>query len=164
MWYLASLLTATGLAIVAPLLVYIYPPSTGNKKLQLKVTLDKSVDELGNKEGIQFNAPKNSAFIMYGDYSGSDNAAGDPTFGGWAVKDQGGQLHVLAVRCPHLGCSVGLQNGADHFLCPCHGSEFSLDGKVVHGPAVAPMSYLKWQKGQAGNEITVEGMEIPGLG
>lgn len=149
-------------ALVAPLLVYIYPPSTGNKKQQLQVTLDKALDELQNGEGVVFNAPKNSAFVMYG--GGGDNAPGDPTFAGVAVKDQSGQVHVFAVRCPHLGCSVAIQQGGNKFQCPCHGSEFNLDGKVTHGPAVADLSTLKWQQGQAGNQITVEGMALPGLG
>jgi Rieske Fe-S protein len=149
---------------VAPLLVFIYPPAEGNKKQQLQITLDKALDQIQNGDGVQFNAPKNSAFVMYGGGNGSDNAPGDPTFGGYAVKDQNGQLHVFAIRCPHLGCSIALKEGANKFACPCHGSEFALDGKVTHGPAVADLSYLKWQQGQAGNQISVEGMELPGLG
>lgn len=161
-WYLATLMTAMVAAAVAPLLVFIYPPAEGNKKLQLKITLDKSLDELQNGDGVQFNAPKNSAFVMYG--GGGDNAPGDPTFGGYAVKDGSGKLHVFAVRCPHLGCSIGLKQGENKFACPCHGSEFALDGRVTHGPAVADLSTLSWQKGGAGNEISVEGMELAGLG
>lgn len=157
-------MTALVVAALAPLLVYIYPPAEGNKKVQLQITLDKPLDELQNGEGLHFNAPKNSAFVMYGGGPGSDNAPGDPTFGGFAVKDQQGKVDVFAERCPHLGCSIALQPGASHFACPCHGSQFSLDGAVVHGPAVAPLSTLKWQPGQAGNQITVEGMELAGLG
>ena len=163
-WYLAGLLTATVVAAIAPLLVYIYPPASTTKRQQLKITLDRPLDQLANGDGLTFNAPPNSAFVMYGGGPGSDNAPGDPTFGGVAVKDEAGQVHIFAIRCPHLGCSIQLQQASRNFQCPCHGSQFNLDGGVTHGPAVAPLSSLKWSPGQAGNEITVEGMQIPGLG
>lgn len=36
--------------------------------------------------------------------------------------------------CPHQGCTVNEVEGA-MIVCPCHGSEFALDGSVVSGPA-----------------------------
>lgn len=43
-------------------------------------------------------------------------------------------LVVLGI-CSHLGC-VPLQGGeAEGWRCPCHGSQFDLSGRVVHGPA-----------------------------
>ena len=35
--------------------------------------------------------------------------------------------------CPHSGCTVAAQGEA--FACPCHGSEFAVDGSVTAGPA-----------------------------
>jgi Rieske Fe-S protein len=35
--------------------------------------------------------------------------------------------------CTHMGCILDLSG--NKLLCPCHGSEFSLDGKVLVGPA-----------------------------
>ncbi len=45
------------------------------------------------------------------------------------------QSQFLAVNliCKHKGCTVELQG--DKFVCPCHGSEYTLDGKVTTGPA-----------------------------
>lgn len=38
-------------------------------------------------------------------------------------------------RCPHLGCALKW-NAAEHsWDCPCHGSRFSKDGKVLDNPA-----------------------------
>jgi nitrite reductase/ring-hydroxylating ferredoxin subunit len=52
----------------------------------------------------------------------------------------GGQLHALADRCSHRGCS--LHEGELHpdatLTCPCHGSTFRLDGSIVKGPATSP--------------------------
>jgi Rieske Fe-S protein len=41
----------------------------------------------------------------------------------------------LAIKtiCTHKGCDVELEG--DKFVCPCHGSEFTLDGTVTQGPA-----------------------------
>ncbi len=150
------------IAIVAPLLVYIYPPAAGNRKQDLKVTLQKGLGELKNGEGLKFDAPRNSAFVMKD--GGGDNAAGDPAFGGFVVKDEQGRVNVFAVNCSHLGCSIALQPGDSFFQCPCHGSQFYLDGSVKHGPAVAPLSHLNWKPGSAPNELIIEGMELQGLG
>ena len=37
--------------------------------------------------------------------------------------------------CTHSGCVTQYQTGPKNFRCPCHGSVFALDGKVVAGPA-----------------------------
>jgi Rieske Fe-S protein len=40
--------------------------------------------------------------------------------------------------CTHAGCNVSkIENGT--IDCPCHGSKFSLEGAVVHGPAKDPL-------------------------
>lgn len=38
-------------------------------------------------------------------------------------------------ECTHFGCEVELQSFATGFVCPCHGSEFDIDGAVRNGPA-----------------------------
>jgi nitrite reductase/ring-hydroxylating ferredoxin subunit/uncharacterized membrane protein len=53
---------------------------------------------------------------------------------------KGEQLYALADRCSHRGCSLheGKLNADDTVTCPCHGSTFRLDGRIVKGPATAP--------------------------
>jgi Rieske Fe-S protein len=55
---------------------------------------------------------------------------------------------ALSLVCTHLGCT--LENGADGFVCPCHGSHFDKGGKVTHGPADKPLPALRV-------EVTVDG-------
>ena len=44
-------------------------------------------------------------------------------------------LTVSQKRCPHLGCALKW-NAAEHtWDCPCHGSRFSKDGKLLDNPA-----------------------------
>jgi cytochrome b6-f complex iron-sulfur subunit len=54
-----------------------------------------------------------------------------------AVQSLNGKYTVYSLICTHLGCVVGL--AGDAFKCPCHGSQFSPDGKVTHGPATLPL-------------------------
>ena len=161
MWYLAGLLTATVVAGIAPILVYIWPPQGNTKPVELKVNLPKPLDEVADGDGVKFDAPKASAFTMVD--GGGDNAPGDYAFGGFLVK-VGGKTNVFAVNCSHLGCSIALNKGANRFECPCHGSQFHLDGSVLHGPAIAPLSHLEWKPGDTADTITVKGVSLPGYG
>lgn len=161
-WYLAGLMGAVGVAVIAPLLPYLYPPAGQTKKLDLKVTLDKALNDLQNGQAVKFEAPKQSGFVMKD--GGGDNAPGKIAFAAYAVKDEAGKLNVLAVNCSHLGCSVAITEGAKRFDCPCHGSQFSLAGTVIHGPAAFPLSHLDWKEGGNPKEIQVQGVQLPGVG
>ncbi len=37
------------------------------------------------------------------------------------------------LKCTHRGCELNVGGGI--YTCPCHGSEFSIAGKVLEGPA-----------------------------
>lgn len=47
-----------------------------------------------------------------------------------------GTLSVLSARCPHLGCIVSWNDAERSWDCPCHGSRFAADGRLLQGPAV----------------------------
>jgi len=50
-------------------------------------------------------------------------------------RDSSNQLRELSAVCPHLGCIVAWNALEASWDCPCHGSRFSPDGKVLNGPA-----------------------------
>jgi glycine/D-amino acid oxidase-like deaminating enzyme/nitrite reductase/ring-hydroxylating ferredoxin subunit len=52
-------------------------------------------------------------------------------------RDEQGRVHRLSAVCPHLGCIVHWNALEKTWDCPCHGSRFDLDGKVLNGPAIA---------------------------
>ena len=54
-------------------------------------------------------------------------------------RDEHGRLHALSARCTHLGCIVEWNLAEGTWDCPCHGSRFGIDGRVLQGPAVAPL-------------------------
>jgi len=55
----------------------------------------------------------------------------------YAASD--GSLKAISALCTHQGCTVRWQSLDKPLICPCHGSEFELDGKVEKGPATNPL-------------------------
>lgn len=48
------------------------------------------------------------------------------------------KLSILSSHCTHLGCRISkFENGK--LICPCHGSEYDLDGNPLKGPAYKPL-------------------------
>jgi Rieske Fe-S protein len=141
-------------AILAPILVFIYPSNARLKKGELEVTLEKAINSLADGDAVKFEAPAAAGFIMQD--GGGDNGPGKVAFAGYAVR-HGSETSVFAINCSHLGCSIALNPEAKRFDCPCHGSEFTLDGQVLHGPATAPLSHLAWKQGADPTQILVEG-------
>lgn len=50
-------------------------------------------------------------------------------------KDEAGKLYGCSATCTHMGCIVHWNSAEKSWDCPCHGSRFNYDGKVVQGPA-----------------------------
>lgn len=59
-----------------------------------------------------------------------------------AYRDKDGVYHVVNPVCTHLGCNLIFNQGDKIWDCPCHGSQFSVDGEVIHGPAVKPLDKI----------------------
>ena len=54
-------------------------------------------------------------------------------------KEDDGTPHALSAACTHLGCTVTWNNADGTWDCPCHGSMFTREGDVIHGPATEPL-------------------------
>lgn len=52
----------------------------------------------------------------------------------------GGVWHVMSAICTHLKCKIGYSGERGRFVCPCHKSEFALDGSVLKKPAKKPLT------------------------
>jgi Rieske Fe-S protein len=51
-------------------------------------------------------------------------------------KDEKDQIHAFDATCSHLGCIVRWNDAERSWDCPCHGSRYNKDGKVINGPAI----------------------------
>ena len=60
----------------------------------------------------------------------------------WAVRTSGSEVTVFSPICPHLGCAFGWDARAAQFRCPCHASAYTIDGRVIAGPAPRPLDTL----------------------
>jgi cytochrome b6-f complex iron-sulfur subunit len=62
----------------------------------------------------------------------------------WLVHDDSG-LSAVYNSCTHLQCLFGWDEEKKIFICPCHGSEFSREGKVLKGPATRDLDRFPMQ-------------------
>ena len=82
--------------------------------------INKEIDVYKIDNSLMIDLPKSDGFYVKNDYF---------------VIVKNGNVKVLVNHCTHLGCRL-LDNGNDKIICPCHGSKFTRDGKLLNGPAM----------------------------
>lgn len=63
----------------------------------------------------------------------------------WIIKHSETNITVFSPICPHLGCRFNWYPDAKKFICPCHGSVYSITGEVLGGPAPRGLDTLPWK-------------------
>ncbi len=58
------------------------------------------------------------------------------------ITNQAGKIQATSLICTHLGCTVRVEDEGG-FDCPCHGSRFDAEGRVVAGPAHKALVQLR---------------------
>jgi cytochrome b6-f complex iron-sulfur subunit len=53
----------------------------------------------------------------------------------YLVRLEDGGFLAMSRECTHLGCTVPWIQEEHRFVCPCHASEFDMQGAVVNPPA-----------------------------
>lgn len=119
--------TITGVAAGAlyPVVSYFIPKSAGGVG---GGTAAK--DKLGN----DIIASEFLASHQPGDRTLAQGLKGDPTYL-IVTEDKQIASYGLNAVCTHLGCVVPWNASENKFICPCHGSQYNNEGKVVRGPA-----------------------------
>ncbi len=56
--------------------------------------------------------------------------------------------------CPHLGCRYNWDGPSNKFLCPCHGSVYTLLGEHIAGPAPRGLDPLPLKEQNGTAEVT----------
>ncbi len=83
----------------------------------------------------------------------------------WLVQTTDNQVVALYKVCTHLGCLYNWVDENGIFRCPCHGSQFQLDGTYIRGPAPRSLDrFVVRVLDEQGNEVTMtdaEGNALP---
>lgn len=63
-----------------------------------------------------------------------------------------GEYGALSPICTHRGCTVEVQN--DRLVCPCHGSTYDREGRVLRGPAQRALT--RYPVTRMGDDLVIE--------
>mmetsp|Transcript_17447 Transcript_17447/g.50974 ORF Transcript_17447/g.50974 Transcript_17447/m.50974 type:complete len:216 (-) Transcript_17447:296-943(-) len=108
-----------------PFLYFFYPASSGGGGGGL-VAKDAIGNDVTFDGWLSTHGP--------GDRNLVQGLKGDATY--LIVKeDKTIESYGLNAVCTHLGCVVPWNKAENKFMCPCHGSQYNNEGKVIRGPA-----------------------------
>lgn len=77
----------------------------------------------------------------------------------WLFRDEGGFRAISSV-CPHLGC-IAERKQDGRFDCPCHGSKFAADGRILGGPAPKGLTWVQLTVSPEGQLVADTLQEVP---
>ncbi len=70
-------------------------------------------------------------------------------------------MYALSLVCTHLGCIVTYNDKEARFDCPCHGSKFTLEGKVTKAPAPRSLDWYEMSMLPGGQMMVDRGVTVP---
>lgn len=79
---------------------------------------------------------------LKGDQRDAFTVTKNQTIGSVWLTKLGDTVTALSAECPHLGCPIDLRPSGEAYTCPCHTSDFTLDGEAKSGPSPRPMDEL----------------------
>jgi menaquinol-cytochrome c reductase iron-sulfur subunit len=117
-----------GAALAIPAALYLLIPPKTRKQDAWVEAGDLSQLQPGTPEEMTFRRTHADGWKVYSEKGTA-----------WVVKMGDGKVVAYSPICTHLGCAYHWDAGKNDFVCPCHGSEFALDGTVLSGPAPRPL-------------------------
>lgn len=60
-----------------------------------------------------------------------------------AFKDDDGKIHAVSANCTYEGCVIIWNQAEKIWVCPCCGSKFNIEGKVLQGPATEDLKKVE---------------------
>jgi menaquinol-cytochrome c reductase iron-sulfur subunit len=122
---LGGLMTA---ALAAPAAAYLLIRPKSQKQSDFVPAADLSQFTVGKPEEVVFRRTRVDGWRVLNEKSTA-----------WVLRQDEGNAVAFAPQCTHLGCAYHWDEKEKNFLCPCHTSTFSIDGKVLTGPAPRPL-------------------------
>jgi menaquinol-cytochrome c reductase iron-sulfur subunit len=115
-------------ALGLPALMYLFVPPRLRRQSDWVDAGDISQLETGNPVEMTFRRNRVDGWKVTSEKSTA-----------WVVKLPSNKVVAYAPQCTHLGCAYHWDQEKDEFICPCHNSVFSMEGKVLDGPAPRPL-------------------------
>ena len=78
----------------------------------------------------------------------------------WLRRDGADRFVAFTIYCTHTGCPVRWDEGAQLFLCPCHGGSFYRNGAVASGPPPTPL--VQYPVRVRDGVVEIQTLPIPG--
>lgn len=72
------------------------------------------------------------------------------------MKKSDGTVNAMSMLCTHVCCQCEYSGSSNEILCPCHGSVFDQNGKVLRGPAQQPLPSVELSIDSNGNIFPVK--------
>jgi len=88
-----------------------------------KKLIGGKLESLAKEEDIDLPNGEGKVVELYGKRAG-------------AYRNDEGILYIVNTTCTHMGCELNWNSAERTWDCPCHGSRFSHEGKIIEGPAV----------------------------
>jgi cytochrome b6-f complex iron-sulfur subunit len=71
------------------------------------------------------------------------------------VRSSASVVQAVSDICTHAGCGVRYDHVNKVLDCPCHGSQYTLTGMVLRGPAFKPLTRYQTQLDASTNQLTI---------
>jgi len=70
------------------------------------------------------------------------------------IRTDESKFIAVSTICRHKGCTVELEG--EKFVCPCHGSEYTKEGKVTQGPAKTDLKAFETMFDSKSGQVTIK--------
>lgn len=130
-----------GAVVAVPAVRYLLHP-VGEK---IVIASDEPIDVIGLDDLVVGGPPVRVALVARTIRDAWSSVTDVPLGAVWLSRPRDEEIVALSSICPHLGCAVAFDGGAERFKCPCHESAFKPDGAYEAGPAERGLDPLPWQ-------------------
>jgi menaquinol-cytochrome c reductase iron-sulfur subunit len=117
-----------GIALAAPATAYLLVADDSKQRDSFVEAANLTQLKIGKPEEVRFERTRVDGWRSF-----QEKAIA------WVVRTSQDKVVAYSPQCTHLGCAYHWEESGGQFVCPCHGSRFSIDGKVLAGPASRPL-------------------------
>ena len=120
--------SAIGVALALPSVAYLFVGHKADKTSNFVEAANLTQIEVGKPKEVTFERTRVDAWRTF-----------QEKVIAWVVRTDERNVVAYSPQCTHFGCAYHWEATRNQFVCPCHESRFSIDGKVLGGPAARPL-------------------------